>query len=356
MNRFKPSLLLFPSLGALMLIAAYLLNSNAIKLVLTGDREPGRIAAMLKLRSEDADLITRLATQVIFTREDGTVLDVKLTDYVPVSGRLGEQTEPLAALAKTNPAAFPDLSADEASIVDTVARGDAAAIRRVLKREARNESPGRIVRIEKIELASGWLGLPVGTKQFEVAADGHIRPATIDTAPPHLVRTRAVFVAPSATSPSAGKDVMTEYEQTRDNEPSTPAKNDFILFCEPYTTVARPVYSFISAAGPKAVLSDLGRRGAPSLAFPLFAPCNVAFDPSRPERAVLLADVGQPDSRIGYLNWFSKAGEGIFTRWASLVILVAGGLGLLAVGIILITLSLDNRTEMGAGQPGHTKL
>lgn len=343
MKRFTPTLLIFPVLGALLLFGAYLFNATALHMLINGEREPGRIAAMVKLRADDADLITALEHTVILTRSDGQVLSVDLRDYVPVSARLGEQPVPLDALAGNEPANFPGLSAETGRTVITVAQSEAAGIRRVLKRETRNKSPERIERIEKIEIAHGWLGLPRDTRLFSASADGHVNPANSTTSAPHVVRTRAVFASPSKTNPTSGKDVMIEYDRTRDGEASQPAKRDFILFSEPYPTVARPVFSFTAPSGPQAILSDLGRRGAPSLAFPLFAPCVVAFDPARPDLAVLLADVGQPNAKIGYLNWFSKAGEGIFTRWAYLVILVAGGLTLLAVGLILITLAYSKR-------------
>lgn len=346
MRRFTPSLLIFPVLGALMLLGAYLFNATTLHLLLNGEREPGRIAAMVKLRADDADLITALEHTVILTFSDGRILSVDLRNYVPVSARLAELPVPLGALAENEPTTFPGLPSETGRTIITLARSEAAGIRRVLKRETRSRSSERIERIEKIEIARGWLGLPRDSRRFSVSSEGQVSPENNTTSAPHVIRTRAVFASPDKANPAPSKDVMIEYDRTRDGNVSSPAKRDFILFSEPYTTAARPVFSFTAPSGPQAILADLGRRGAPSLAFPLFAPCVVAFDPARPALAVLLADVGQPNAKIGYLNWFSKAGEGIFTRWAYLVILVAGGLSLLSVGLILITLALSKRTRL----------
>jgi hypothetical protein len=158
-------------------------------------------------------------------------------------------------------------------------------------------------------------------------------------AAPGVVSIRAVFDQSNPTQVKRNKgDSMLEYRQTRNGDEFTPAKKDFILFCEPYTTEFRPVFRHESEERSLAGISHIGRRGGPTLAIRLFGSCWVFRDPMNPESAVLIADPGKPDG--AWLAWFSRLCEGTFSQWGAGALIVFVGGACILIGLLAITLVL----------------
>jgi hypothetical protein len=130
------------------------------------------------------------------------------------------------------------------------------------------------------------------------------------------------------------------YERTVDGLVTEPFRRDFVQFDEPYTTEFRQVFRFTSDGVNHAGLSDMGRQGGPSPTFRLFEPCRVAYPPADPGRAILLPHYGAHDVRTSPLVWFSFASEGFFSRWVYLCLLAGTGLGLVIMGLVVISLAV----------------
>ena len=190
------------------------------------------------------------------------------------------------------------LSPDLRRVLAEAARGDAAQCRWALQRETRRASDStRVVRIEKAEIASGFLDLP-GVPTALRVHDGMPEPVTAaDPQPLGQIRTVACFDASDpATLKQQKGDSLVAYVQTRNGKPVTPAKQNFALSCEPYETEFRPVYTYSLAGREYAQWSPIGRRGGPTLALALFAPCLLVVA-AVDEANVVTFQFDQPDLR-----------------------------------------------------------
>ncbi len=341
------ALSILPLLGLVFIATALFWNKRELRLRFLGEEAEGRIVGMVLQRAGSADLLTGLDTTLVLELANGDRLTATYRNYAPVAGSYQSASAPsprairVADLVPGTPGTDPALTPALSQVLENVLRGDAAIIRWALLREARRTTDvRRVLRVEKTEHVRGYFGVPVipevmGMKEGELllAADG--RPsATEGTA-----SIRAVFDRRDVAADSSRKgESLVSYEYRRNGEAVEPAKRDFFLSAEPYTTEFRPAFAFDVDGATVARLSHIGRHGGPTLALRLYTGCKVYFDPRNPAEAIVIADPGP----IGgmWLNWFSRACEGLFSQWGSGALIVFAGTLFIGVGFAVISLVL----------------
>lgn len=329
------ALLIFPALGLALLFFAWFWSVREIRLRANGTPVEGRIAGMVLQRAGNSDLITGIESHLVLQRASGERVmaeskDGILTSVKTIAADGTSTTVPLDALDET-------LGEAESRVLEDARTGQAEAIRWALLREARRAAMGsEIVRIERTDTVDGYFGLDAVPQVLDVR-DG--RPLMKDQTPGRAV-VRAVFdqAAPPGDGGRQG-EVLVEYSFTLDGGEFAPAKRDFLLASEPYTTQFLPVFVYSSGGPQLARTSHVGRQGGPTLALRLHRPCRVYLNPDNPAEAVLMADVGPADHH-DLLGWFSRYCEGLFAQWGSTALMVLAGLTCLLTGLILISLAI----------------
>jgi len=351
MKRFL-ILCVFPLVGLALIALGVIVSWTQLCLRLDGGKTAGRVAGMAIVRRDACDLVTGLDTTLALTLANGEQVRVAYRDYAPVAAQYGARGSttphalPLAALAPgTN--AGGQLTRELRTVLADAARGDATTIRWALQREGRHaDEPTRVVRLEKTETARGYFGMATLSATLVCDADG-IRPAGAPASvPPRgTVTTRAVFDAtdPAALLRNKGES-MTAYLQLRGSVTNTPEKKDFLLYCEPYATEFRPVFTYAVSDRHHALLSHIGRHSGPTLAIILYGPCWVYYDLQQPARAVLIADPGPPAG--AWLAWFSRVCEGTFTQWGSAALIILAGIIFILIGLIQISMAVWPSTRL----------
>lgn len=336
-----------PLLGVVFIGVSVYLNWAQLRLRVSGEKVAGKVAGMAIVRGRTNDVITSIETEVEVTYETGFGTLVEYCDYELRGAwrveRNGEKEE-----IGTN-----EVRREILVLTEEVARRSADRIREIMKREARKSvrEGERVVRIIKTETARGFLDVGRIHPVLKWDENG-IRPVTRDgsDATTGFVRTHAVFdMRDTALVQSNKGDMMVSYAQLRNGELHKPAKQNFMLYCEPYETEFRPVFTYQVGEQRYARLSHIGRRGGPTLALVLFGPCWVYYDKDTPERAVLIANPGKMDGAV--LAWFSRLCEGAFAQWGSGALIVLVGLFFLLLGALQISLAVwpSKRLELRAG-------
>lgn len=343
----------FPLIGCAWLAVAVLLSWAQLRLRIVGTKTPGRVAGMAIVRPGACDLVTALDATLTLTLANGERLRVAYRDYAPVSAQFlarrgaAARPIPLAELDAGTTTNAGTLTRELRRALYDAVRGDAAIIRWILQREARNPNDAtRIVRLTKTETAHGFFDMPDLAPTLVGEPDG-IRPVDPrGTLPPRAtVVTRAVFDAsdPLAVQTNKG-DSMCAFVQLRGTVTNDVDKRNFILFCEPYASEFRPVFAYTVGTQQYVRLSHVGRHGGPTLAIVLFGPCWVYYDPLQPATAVLIADPGAADG--AWLAWFSRLCEGAFSQWGSSALIVLAGLTFILIGLIQLSLVIRPSTNL----------
>ncbi len=329
-----------PLLGLGLCLTAVAMHRAQLRLRISGVKAPGRLAGMAIVRPGRNDLLTGIDTAVTLTRADGERVRAQFQDGQP------------AALQRASGGAWhvlptADLARAQLAMLADTARGDAAKVRWILQRERRRtDDPARIVRIEKIETAHGYIGL-AHVPHALLSQDGRITPAGAAGARPSrgTIVTHALFdVTDAATLQSNKGDSLCAYVQVRGTVTNTPDKQNFVLYCEPYATTFRPVFTYTAGTQEYARMSHIGRHGGPTLALVLFGPCWVYYDPHEPSSAVLIANPGPVDGAV--LAWFSRVCEGALSQWGSGALIVLAGLLCIILGLLQISLALWPSTRL----------
>lgn len=339
-----------PIIGVLFLIAAYFWSQRELKLRLQGQPAEGRIVGMVLQRSDHADMIVSITTNLLLTRANGQILAAVYEDFNVL--RLKEiEARKNAAASAGEPIAlangpvgdigtdFASLPATTQSMLTEIVRGDAEILRWVLLREGRrSDDPARVVRIEKTETIHGYFGV---TRVPEVLGFRNDRLTLnieeTDSKARGVARIHTVFDRTDPDRLKANRDdSMMEYSYEREGKLITPENKNFVLRAEPYTTEFRPIFSFEANGVKVARLSHIGRRGGPTLALVLYGPCRVFYDQSHPEQAMVTALSGPvADDPLG---WFSRFCEGLFSQWGSTSLIILAGIFFITNGLILISL------------------
>ena len=330
-------LLLLPVFGCVLIAAGFVWSRTELSVVRDGERTSGVIIAMVKARTNHADIIVGLSHQLTFATHSGEVIEVTLQNNQPVSvtvsNAAGRVSLPTAALASS--AMHSPLPGNFSIQLWEVVRGDTEIIKRLLQRESKRTDDDRIVRIEKLETAHVQREINLLSERWETDGGTLKLPGTTST-----VTTRAFFAPPVSDAGTNHNSWLAAYERTVDGKVTEPFRQDFIQFDEPYATEFRPVFQFVADGTNYARLSDIGRLGGPSPTYRLFEPCRLAYPPTDPGRAILLPHYGSYDARTSPLVWFSFAAEGFFDRWVFVCLLAGTGLGLIVMGIIVISLAV----------------
>lgn len=323
-----------PLLGIVFIGVSAYLNWAQLRLRVTGEKVAGRVAGMAIVRGITNDVITSIETEVEVTRESGLGTRIDYVDYV-MQAAWNVETNGATEAISTN-----EVGRDLVVLMEEVARRSAERIREILKREARKRTREgeRVVRIVKTETARGYLD--VGRLQpVLVWGEDGIRPIARDghAITSGFVRTHAVFdMRDMAVVQSNKGETMVSYAQVRNWQLHEPASKNFVLYCEPYATEFRPVFTYEVGGKRYARLSHIGRHGGPTLALVLFGPCWVYYDKTAPEKAVLIANPGKMDGAV--LAWFSRLCEGAFAQWGSGALIVLVGVFCIVLGLIQISL------------------
>ena len=329
-------LLFLPLVGIGYFLGALWLGGGELWLALTGDRAQGRIAGVLKVRSDHAEYVGRIAHRLEFEFANSSIVSVDVADYEPQAISLDSDPFPLSAIERS--ASDPRLPIGFPALLREATVGDAATLRRIIQRQSRLDRPNRIVRILKSESAVVWRRLPASTRTFELEDTLHAVPAGLTGSSSVTVVTRAEFGEPPASSDARG-DRMISFMRTIGGQVVEPHRRDFILFDEPYETAQLPVFIFEAHGKHHALLSDLGRHGPPTVAFPVFGNCTVAYDPAAPAQALLMPHVAAPDGSMPVLDWFSTTCESLFSRWGYVAILAFGVVLCLAGSLLSFSLA-----------------
>ena len=341
-------LLFLPLVSAGYVLGALALGGGELWLAFTGERAPGRIAGVLKVRADSADYVGRLDHRIEFHFADGASATIEARDYQPVSLSIAGQAAPLSLLAGGDRDAR--LPADFPALAHEAIRADAAALRRLLQRQSRQTHPLRTVRLVKTETATVWRGLAPSAREFELQDARHAIPRGRPADAAVEVVTRAEFAEPADLRAARG-DRMVAYARTIAGGAVEPHRQEFILFDEPYATAQIPVFIFTAGDAPLALLSDLGRHGPPTVAFPVFGDCTVAYDPAAPTQALLMPHLAPPDGTMPLLDWFSKFCESLFSRWGYVAILGFGATLAAAAALLACSLARAGDREDRTTQP-----
>lgn len=323
-----------PVLGMMFIGVSAYLNWAPLRVRLTGEKVAGRVAGMAIVRGRTNDVITSIETEVEVTYETGLGTLVGYTDY-ELRGAWRVEKDGGKEEIGTN-----EVRREVVALAEEVARRSADRIREIMKRESRKSAREgeRVVRIIKTETARGFLD--VGRLQPALTWDETgIQPVNRDgsTVTAGFVRTHAVFDMRDMAAVQSNKgDTMMSYRQERNGEEVRPEKRNFVLYCEPFSTEFRPVFTYEVAGKRYARLSHIGRHGGPTLALVLFGPCWVYYDKTAPEKAVLIANPGKMDGAV--LAWFSRLCEGAFAQWGSGALIVLVGVIMIVLGMIQISL------------------
>ncbi len=339
-----------PAIGLVLLLLAFFWSQRDLRLRFLGQPTEGRIVGMV-LQREDGpdDLLTGLDSDLVLVRADGDRIQARYRDYslesvswIPRSGTAPRPLSPAEALSADSV-----LGPETARVLADAGRGEAEILRWALLRESRRPGdPRRIVRLEKTETARGYFDLGMVPEVLSMR-DGRVTldPQAVSTPPPGTITIHTVFDRsdPVAVRKNKG-DPLIRYEYLRNGQPFTPAKKNFFLFAEPYSTQFRPVFGFDVAGRSMARISQIGRHGGPTLALRLFEGGMVYLDPAQPSEAILTAVPGPVNGDP--LGWFSRFCEGLFAQWGSTALIVIAGLSFLAVGAGFLSLALWPRKRL----------
>ncbi len=321
MKRFL-SLSIFPLIGLALLMTAVTWSSRDLRLLFNGQETEGRIVGMTLQRDGRDDLLVGVETALTLTLADGTRIKADYRNYAP--------TDNLETSA-------PPPSAELRRVLSDVARGDAEIVRWALLRESRRtEDPRRVVRIEKTETIHGYFDLETIPTLLE-SRDGQIVPGNIQTPSTAVIRAVFDFSNPQRVAANKGESLV-EYQYQRNGVAFTPAKKNFFLNAEPYTTRFLPVFGFEANGESITQLSHIGRHGGPTLALRLYEKCMVYYAPNNPAEAIVMAAPGPVDGKP--LLWFSRLCEGFFGQWGSSSLIALAGLGFLTTGALFISLAV----------------
>lgn len=311
-------LAVMPLIGILLITLSIRLHREQIDLRRHGVETAGLIDGMAIRRGDRFDIVSRFDIEITFKLADGTIQQARFRNGEPVE--------------------MPELSEHEVQRLRQAALEDVERLRWLLKREARRpDDPRRVVFLEKTEVATGYFDLAEIPPRL-VVRDGLVRPDPEDGFAPSTVTTRVEMDGdPQRVRENKG-DSLISYSQVRGETPFTPARRNFLLQCEPYASVFRPVFQYQVNGMPYAGVSHIGRHGGPTLALRLFHPCRVYYYPDRPEKALLMADPGPVDGKP--LDWFSRYCEGLFAQWGTASLIIFAGLIFITSGLLFISLAI----------------
>ena len=343
---------ILPLLGCLLLLGSSIWSKREINLRFSGKPAEGQIIGMVLQRDQSADILSAIDTSLVLTLANGERINADYANYELIKPRLlpatktaddvsSSQPTPATEPEPVTPASTDSLSAALRKTLDQVVRGNAEIVRWALLRESRKApDPTRVVRIEKTETVHGYLDVPQVPEVFDLK-DGKLLLGKDDAASPYAgkVRIHTVFDVTNAEVLKAQKgDSLIEYSYERNGTSHTPAKKDFFLSAEPYSTQFRPVFAFEANDLAVARLSHIGRHGGATLALRLYGACRVYYDLNRPEEAVVTAIPGPiGDDPLG---WFSRVCEGLFGQWGSTALIAIAGLLFIITGLFFISLAI----------------
>lgn len=307
-----------PLIGLLYILVSYHLHREQLWIRRHGVQTEGVISGMAIAREGKYDLVSRFETVVTLRLADGTLQEVRLINGEPVHK--------------------PEMDPAEWDRLLQAGLDDVERLRWLLKREARRgDDPRRVVWLEKTEAVSGFFGLPTLPEKMTFHDELVFPEPSEGLKPGEVITSVTMDGNPQRVRENRGDSLMS-YLQLREGEPYTPAKRNFLLFCEPYATVFRPVFRYKVDSIEYASVSHIGRHGGPTLALRLFHPCRVYYLPDKPEKALLMADPGPVGGKP--LDWFSRFCEGLFAQWGTASLIVLAGLIYLACGLLFITLAV----------------
>lgn len=323
-------LLVFPVVGLMLIVFALFWSDRELRLRIFGNPAVGEVVGMVLQRPDSSDVLSGLDTSLVLVLANGERISSEFTNYQPKwLRRVSEQG--------TSEIEASTLPMETRRILDDSLRGEAEILRWGLLRESRRpDDPTRVIRIEKIETVHGYFGLKEVPELFafaggRIAPDGGARRGT--------VQVRAVFDRSNPDQVLANKgETLVDYEYVRDDQKIMPAKKNFFLFAEPYSTQFRPVFRFEAKDISVARVSHIGRNGGPTLALRLYEPCRVYYDPADPGEAILIANPGKPDG--DWLGWFSRVCEGTFSQWGSGSLIFLAGTLFFCTGLVFISLAI----------------
>lgn len=354
----KLSLLVVFTLSAAFLVTGWWWIGPALHTLSTGERLPARIAAMLRVRPDGADLINAIHTRLELTLNNGQMAQVRLENFALI--------DVVFTPLENNPGSITErFSGEEGkALLLRLARGDLDDMQRAMRKEARLAEPDGIAGLTKTETAHGAFGLGERPARFNWDGQGRIEvPALASGLPPRAIREVQSQVKFGAHLPptqrgkeqahwvlrllglddqlAVGDTVQpkaTEYKFVYLSPDYVPAKDqaNFIMFDGGIYNEYRPILAFTDATGPRAKMSDLGKIKGESSAFRIFSPAYlVVADNPYP---IMVADLDSLGANKSLLSWFSSASEAVFSRWMYPAFFWSFGLFTLVFGCIAITL------------------
>lgn len=355
MNSLRLRLFLVLALGLACLLGGAWWLAPAWRALSEGERRPARLAAMLRLRADGADLISGLRHEITVVCRNGDRVRALFINYEPVS----LETSGADASAPAASDRFTGEAGRE--LLDRIARGGVEDLRRILMREARERRPESIAGLEKTETATGAFGLAHRPTDFRWDGAGPV--AALDLAPadaPRELRSAVLFgtlaEARQPRTDGAARKLAEPFFVRADTEPAAPRdRNDFVLFSGGHVTEYRPVLAYHGAAGaPRAVLADLGKVKGESSAFRLFGSAFVVDAPGH--TPLLVADLSSLGADKSLLTWFSSASEAVFSRWVYPAIFWAFGLAILLFCAVAFTVPASARPPSDSLSPSDAEL
>lgn len=339
------TLSLFPFLGIAAFVITWLWFGPAINSALTELSHPGRVEGMLLVRQGGSvDVIERADHDFNMHGADGTHYKLSfenghLTRFTVTEP--GNQPLPVELGILSNPPTSSNPLVPEilsSRILDMV-NGNAATIRRTLKREHRRKDEKRLVSIEKTERLRSRLGMTTAPRSFTAEADG-LSAQGLNLTPPVWIVTTGLFKSISDPQKPGVHDVSVSFTESVDGKSIDEKRRDFLLSRETWRTEFRSLIRTRFQESDLIALSDIGRRTQPANGLTLFDECLVKIPDGRIELANITASPPAPGPRLNRLQWFSRVCEAVFARWAYPIMLSAIGLILLTAGGVLISLAI----------------
>jgi len=343
---------ILPLIGCAFLLSSVIWSQRELKLRFLGQAVDGQLIGMVLQRSETADILAGIDTDLLLTLANGDRIQANYSNYelrtsriLPANaepeGSANPSADPATETESNPPPATVPLTESIQTTLDLVVRGNADIVRWALLRETRKSpDPTRVIRIEKTEIIKGYLDVTKIPEVFDLK-DGKLVLAKNEIESPNAgeIRIHGVFdVTDAELLKTQRGNSLIDYSYARNGVIVKPEKKNFFLFAEPYSTQFRPIFSFEANGVAVARLSHIGRHGGPTLALRLYKPCRVFYDKANPEQAFVSAISGPVGKDP--LDWFSRFCEGLFGQWGSTALIALAGLLFIVTGLVFISLAI----------------
>lgn len=319
MKRSTLILAIYPTIALFLLVATYVLFAEWWRISFTGEETEGRIKAVFFLRDSGQNaLLAGVDTRLLMTRANGAILQLYYRDNGIEEVVEGERRYSFGEGGQIQFSGDDEVDRELTAEFREIVTGKNDRASWFLLRQRRLGGPEAFVRLEKIETAILWEGLPETFNDFALdASSGRVVPRSgLEAFEVSELVTHAVFSYEDEEALAERRgDMLLSYERRLDGEVVDDLNSQFVIYNEPYWTTKYPVFVFDSNGQTLALKADIGRHGDPSLAFPLFAQVTVNYLAENPEQALMNGKITARKPGEQFLNWFSRASEVYLTRW-----------------------------------------